>query len=415
MISSVDRMKIAQSILNFEARRDSKGHLKIYKLPKSDGGGKYEVGGINERYHPEEAKHLADLILAGKFSEAEDAALEIIATFTDVVSSWTKQSAIESYLRDCAFNRGARGSARILQRALGVNDDGVVGKVTRAVLEEKSKNPVGLLLEMRKAREQYERDVVGRDEDSIFWNGLVNRWNNALEFAQAFLSIEQVLAAKPADAQDVFADTKAKKQTSNLSTMTQSELIEYYSEMIPLADILPINEDMSPAQETTMISLLGSPKMPLTTTDQPERASKLVKELKVTTSVAKHVTVTGVGSVLKILEEILKEVFQVEPHLEKVLSTEGMLNVRYRKPTSGKPSTKISNHAWGTAIDFKLLGKNAPGNTKHKVPRFVSVMVPYFNSNGWYSGIGFRDSMHFEVSDDKIRAYSKDGLFKKKS
>lgn len=186
MSSAQQRTQMAAAIVNFEARREN-GHLAIYKLPTVDGGGKYEVAGINERFHPDEALHLAELINAGKFTEAEDEAREFIAAFTDHVSKWTDVPAIESYLRDCSFNRGPRGSARILQMALGVKDDGQVGPITLAALGEAAKNPSDLLSKLRAAREHYERVVVHRDETSIFWKGLVNRWNNAVDVAKSFL------------------------------------------------------------------------------------------------------------------------------------------------------------------------------------------------------------------------------------
>src|SRR3954453_23469832 len=103
MSASDERLRMAASILNFEARRDDQGRLKIYKLPIEDGGGSYEVAGINERYHPQEAEHLASLINSGRFDEAEEQAKEIIATYTDLVTRWTESAAIECYLRDCAF------------------------------------------------------------------------------------------------------------------------------------------------------------------------------------------------------------------------------------------------------------------------------------------------------------------------
>jgi hypothetical protein len=133
--------------------------------------------------------------------------------------------------------------------------------------------------------------------------------------------------------------------------------------------------------------------------------------LRLTKKVCAHVTVSGIRPSIESLETVLKSVFAVEPDLEEILGTEGMLNVRYRKPTSGKKSTKISNHSWGTAIDFKVIGHSAPGNTKGNVPRFIAVMLPHFNAHGWYSGIGFHDTMHFEVSDGTIKTWSKDGLF----
>src|SRR5690349_427775 len=134
MSTPADRQRMAASILDFEARRDKQGRLTVYKLPAGDGGGAYEVAGINERYHPHEAKLLADLIGAGQFQEAERQAREIIALYTDVVAPWSGKPAIECYLRDCCFNRGPRGAARILQRALGVVDDGVIDSNARALL-----------------------------------------------------------------------------------------------------------------------------------------------------------------------------------------------------------------------------------------------------------------------------------------
>jgi hypothetical protein len=48
------------------------------------------------------------------------------------------------------------------------------------------KDPDKLLDHLRNARESYERHVVGRNESSIFWRGLVNRWNKAEATARTF-------------------------------------------------------------------------------------------------------------------------------------------------------------------------------------------------------------------------------------
>ena len=44
------------------------------------------------------------------------------------------------------------------------------------------KDPDKLLTALRAAREQYELRVAGRRER--FWKGLVNRWDNSLDFAR---------------------------------------------------------------------------------------------------------------------------------------------------------------------------------------------------------------------------------------
>jgi hypothetical protein len=87
-----------------------------------------------------------------------------------------------------------------------------------------------------------------------------------------------------------------------------------------------------------------------------------------------------------------------------------MLCVRYKEPTDGSASDQPSNHSWGTAIDFKLLGHDAPGNTGNVVPRFIAIMAPFFNSAGWYSGIGFHDTMHFEVANETIKKWKDTGV-----
>ena len=109
---------------------------------------------------------------------------------------------------------------------------------------------------------------------------------------------------------------------------------------------------------------------------------------------------------------MLKKAFAAEPDLASVLSTEGMLSVRMRKPTDGSVSTHVSNHAWGTAVDFKIVGFDAPANTGHTVPRFIAILIPLLNAAGWYSGVGFNDTMHFEVSEERIREWSSKHVLK---
>jgi peptidoglycan hydrolase-like protein with peptidoglycan-binding domain len=227
---------MAKAILDFEARRDNRGRLQIYKLPPGDGGGTYEVAGINDRYHPVEAAHLAALIKAGRFDEAESDAEEIVATYTDFVTRWTDVSAVESYLRDSGFNRGPGGAARIFQRSIGVPDRGVVSHANIDLAKEKDAND--LLQALRKAREDYERDVAHRDESSKFWKGLVNRWNKALAFAQTFLpSADQrpavIAQGKPTfnAAEAVIAEAVASSQTGTASVATAATA--------PVASLLP--------------------------------------------------------------------------------------------------------------------------------------------------------------------------------
>lgn len=186
------RLQIAEKIFSFEARRTRRGDLAVYYLPSSDGGGAFEVAGINVRYHPTTAKELKKLIEAGLHEQAEEKAVAYIATYTDPVQSngWTQVPAIAAFLRDAFFNRGPTGSLRIYQRALGVSDDGAWGPITQAAAEDANKNPIALLAKLRQARQSYERLVVGRHPGHPFWEGLVNRWNKITAFARSLLEEE---------------------------------------------------------------------------------------------------------------------------------------------------------------------------------------------------------------------------------
>lgn len=182
------RLLIADFIVSVEVRRDKSGRLKVYPLHKADGGGTYEVAGINDRYHPVAAEYLKSLINAKKHNEAEAYIRNYLAEYTDIVNNWVKHPAIEAFLRDCVFNRGPKGALRILQLALSVADDGKFGPKTKEALQKALKNPAGLLQALRHAREDYEIRIappVGARK--AFWKGLVNRWDKALEFAQSFL------------------------------------------------------------------------------------------------------------------------------------------------------------------------------------------------------------------------------------
>lgn len=186
MTTPEQRLKMASIIINYEARRDQQGHLMVYHLPAGDGGGKYEVAGINEKFNKQVCDQLVALVEAKKFAEAEAVANEFIAKDTDRAADWTTIPAFEFFFRDCVFNRGGKGGARIVQRAVGVKDDGDIGPITRQAIVEAQKNPDKFFAALRAAREQYERDPVGRDETSQFWKGLVNRWNKAIASAKTF-------------------------------------------------------------------------------------------------------------------------------------------------------------------------------------------------------------------------------------
>lgn len=184
MSTPEQRLSMARDIINFEARRDKEGHLAVYHLPPNDGGGRYEVAGINERYDGPAVRHLVELLGDKQYDEAESYAEEYIAKNTDPADLLTTSPRIESYLRDILFNRGQTGCVKTLQLALGVTVDGKWGPQSKAAMAQAEQDPDALLAKLRAAREEYERKYVGYRAN--FWRGLVNRWNSAERVAMSY-------------------------------------------------------------------------------------------------------------------------------------------------------------------------------------------------------------------------------------
>lgn len=165
-----------------EARRDSKGNVAVFNLKQGsdgDGGGKYEVCGINDRYHPKAARELKGLVESGQYSEAENFAKDYIRSYTSMVEDWHPDTKVVFFLRDCAFNRGPTGAGKIYQIALNSaglktgRKNGKVGPLVKAAGAKLAAED--LIFRLVMARQTYEREK-GRDESSDFWEGLSNRW-----------------------------------------------------------------------------------------------------------------------------------------------------------------------------------------------------------------------------------------------
>lgn len=153
--------------------------------------GTREVAGVNERYHPDTFAELQRLVASGQQEQAKNVAAQYVVDYTTIAATWTNDLQVEFYLRDCVFNRGPTGAAKILQMAVGVPADGAVGPQTLAAARDRT--PESLLTSLRSARERYERTLSVlpgstklRDESWNRWKGMVNRWNKALADSQQF-------------------------------------------------------------------------------------------------------------------------------------------------------------------------------------------------------------------------------------
>jgi hypothetical protein len=179
-----------------------------------------------------------------------------------------------------------------------------------------------------------------------------------------------------------------------------------------------INTLCHAARVSTMTSILGSPRYPLSDDCQNARASQKVKALLETRDVGPF-RVTGITPFLDLLTRVFSRVRASKPDLYAAMGTAGVLCVRYVRNSNGQPS----NHCWGTAVDISMLN---PATGKHeldlplgngKVQVGCLELYSFFKAEGqttgefcfWGAGFSREDGMHFEASDELIRMWRNQG------
>ena len=91
---------------------------------------------------------------------------------------------------DFAVNAGNRQAAKILQRAAGVEDDGIIGRITLAKI--KSSNVEDMIHEYSELRKVFYRGLATtRPKDLKFLKGWLLRTNRATRFALSLIKKER--------------------------------------------------------------------------------------------------------------------------------------------------------------------------------------------------------------------------------
>lgn len=165
-----------------------------------------------------------------------------------------------------------------------------------------------------------------------------------------------------------------------------------------------INGDLVGARNSTMLSLIGSPRG---TYDDECRwpTNQAVLALIVTEDVGPF-RVSGLQPAVETLRAILRDVRAQEREVYDALGHVGMLCCRYVRGSR----TTISNHSWGTAIDLTLEGRLDKRGDERTQAGLLKI-YKIFNDHGFFWGAAFtiEDSMHFEASEQLIRRWADDG------
>lgn len=166
------RRRMAEWIMFNETGIQPNGTLKVIAPAVGDGGA-YEVAGITEKHHPAVAAQLKELVELGLQEKAKQTIYKYYLDYTAPAAQWTNHAGVEAVLRDAGLHRGSpKGMARILQKAVRVDDDGFVGTDTLEAANRLA--PEELIKRLEVARAEYEEEAHGHRAQ--FWQGFVNRW-----------------------------------------------------------------------------------------------------------------------------------------------------------------------------------------------------------------------------------------------
>lgn len=183
-------------MLSNEARTDANGRPQIYKLPAGDGGGNFEVAGLNEKSNPAELAHVKQMLKENRPTE------EVVGYIKSVYKQKTNYAAqlipdscsqgIELTIRDCALNHSPGGVSTILKNAIGIPNTPEIStlklkdEVAKFVRTHGEKT---FLYNLSVARANYYRKlVVDKPERAKFLKGWLNRNQKVYASSQSLLS-----------------------------------------------------------------------------------------------------------------------------------------------------------------------------------------------------------------------------------
>lgn len=154
-----------------------------------------------------------------------------------------------------------------------------------------------------------------------------------------------------------------------------------------------INNGLTSVSPQFMIQQLGRPRETFSSDCQPMTNRTLLKHL--TRGPVGNFQVEGLRPAVESLRRAVAQVQIEQPAVYALLGTAGMLCCRLVRGSS----TAISNHSWGTAIDFKLNGV-LDRRGDNQVQLGLTLIASIMNQHGWFWGAAFRteDAMHFEAS-----------------
>lgn len=153
----------------------------------NDRGGRTKYGVTQRTWNAYRAKH--DPLLSPSSVRNIDVndARQVYRTMYVEPLAWIEDEALLDLAADCAVNHGMHRATRWLQRAAGVEEDGIIGPVTRSGVNSEPDWCYTELLKIRLrfyveiATDEFDKLELAEDSDLVFLMGWINRLAEFIE------------------------------------------------------------------------------------------------------------------------------------------------------------------------------------------------------------------------------------------
>ncbi|MFP7675239.1 M15 family metallopeptidase [Marivita sp. S0852] len=184
-----------------------------------------------------------------------------------------------------------------------------------------------------------------------------------------------------------------------------NDIIDAYAQVVLIADRRNVNEGLTIAGSRWLGNTFGLPRQDLDQTCREMTNQRLASKLR--TQNVGPIKVRMLQPAIDSLTRVFEKVRATDPDLYARISTAGSLCVRAIRGTTNRAST----HSYGLAVDLNIDGKlDTLGDGKTQLG--LTILADFFKEEGWVWGASWRreDSMHFEVSRQKLEQWVRDGV-----
>jgi hypothetical protein len=181
-------------------------------------------------------------------------------------------------------------------------------------------------------------------------------------------------------------------------------ILDAYAQVVLIANRREVNKGINVASSRWLENFLGRPREVLSDDCEAMTNPKL-KSLLVVANVG-PIKVNMLQPAVDSLTRVFEKVKATDPDLYARINTAGSLCVRRIRGSR----TSTSTHSFGLAVDLNIDGRlDTLGDGKTQLG--LTILADFFREEGWAWGAswGREDSMHFEVSQQMLEQWRKEG------